>query len=411
MTNSGRPRSVESERPLRVGLNLLFHGAQAGGVGRYARELAGALLDGQPDIALTVFAARDLPDEARAAPWAGRARWVTLPLAAGSRELMLGQFAALPALGLVHRLDVLHSPGNIGPVITPGIASVVSLMDLIWLHRGAEWEDDPRARRAMRRQVDHCVHHADRVLTISSAAAEDIVSHLGVPRERVAVTPLGVRPALAVASPPQDVRSGLGLGGSRVVLCVAQRRRYKNLERLVRALPSLDPDVVLVLAGGGEGAVADELRGRAAELGVGERLRLPGPLSEADLAGLYELSDAFALPSLIEGFGLPVLEAMLHGVPVACSDIPALREVAGDAALLFDPGDQASVDGALARLLGSASLREQLVVRGRDRAARFSWSETAHRTLEAYRDAIVARRTAASRPVRRLVQTPGSRRR
>ena len=380
-------------RPLRVGLNLLFMGERAGGAGRYATELPGALLAAEPATEIHVFVTRGAPADLRREPWADGVRWVTLPLAlGGSPAHLLAQFAGLPLLARARRLDVLHSPANTGPVLTPGLASVVSLLDLIWLHRGPEWEPDARARERMRTLVRHCVRHADRVFAISDAAAEDFVRTLGVPRARIDVTPLGIRaPAGAPSGAERQLRARLGLeGGERVVLCVAQKRPYKNLGRLVRALAELDAGVVLVLPGSPT-AYEGELRALAEELGVAGRVRFPDWLSDEELAALYGLSSLFVLPSLIEGFGIPVLEAMAHGVPVACSNVSALPEVAGDAALLFDPERQEEVTGAIRRLLEDRALAARLIERGHERVASFTWERTGAASLAGYRRALAQR--------------------
>lgn len=384
------PGNALNDRPLRVGLNLLFLSPRAGGVGRYARALPGALLDAEPRTEVHVFAARDAPDDLRSEPWARRVRWVRLPLPIDNRALQLGQYLALPGLAAARRLDVLHSPGNTGPVMAPGIATVVSLMDLIWLHRPGDWERDPRAHRAMRRLVHHSLRHADRVFAISQASADDFARTLHYPADRIVVTPLGVRAPDGAGTPERVLRERLGLGRGRVLLCVAQKRPYKNLERLVTALPELDPDVVLVLPGSSTPYEAD-LRRLAVRLDVESRLRLPPWLSNADLAGLYTLSSVFVLPSVIEGFGLPILEAFVNDLPVACSDIPALREVAGGAALLFDPHDQVEIVDCVRHLLRDETLRRQLVATGRERAARFSWRSTGEASLRGYREAVGSR--------------------
>jgi glycosyltransferase involved in cell wall biosynthesis len=177
---------------------------------------------------------------------------------------------------------------------------------------------------------------------------------------------------------------------------VAQKHPYKNLHRLVRALPALDDDVVLVLPGFST-AHEQELRTLAHELGVAERVRLPAWLSDGSLAGLYALSSAFVLPSLVEGFGLPVLEAMLRDVPVACSRSSSLPEVAGDAALLFDPERQEEVTAAIRRLLEDRVLAARLVERGRERAASFTWERTGAASLAGYRRAIAQRKVGRRR--------------
>ncbi len=379
-------------RPLRIGLNLVFLGERAGGVGRYATELAGALLEAEPDSELHLFVSRDAPARLRRAPWAESVRWVVLPVRLGGPPVhLLAQFAVLPALALARRLDVLHSPANTGPAIVPGVASVVSLHDLIWLHRAAEWEPSASVQRRMDVLVRHCMRHADRVFADSHAAALDFVETLGLPRERIDVTPLGVRaPAGSPSISEGELRSRLGLGDARVVLCVAQKRPYKNLASLLRALVDLDDDVMLVLPGAPT-AHERELRALADGLGVSARVRFLDWLSDEELDGLYALSRVFVLPSLIEGFGIPVLEAMARGVPVACANVAALPEVAGDAALLFDPHSQEQVTAAVRRVLDDPALAAALVSRGHERVATFTWRRTGEASLAGYRRAMHAR--------------------
>jgi glycosyltransferase involved in cell wall biosynthesis len=134
-----------------------------------------------------------------------------------------------------------------------------------------------------------------------------------------------------------------------------------------------------------------ELRQLADQLGVSERVHLLDWVSEEDLEGLYAAASCFVLPSFIEGFGLPILEAMLRGVPVACSRAGSLPEVAGDAALLFDPADHDEVTGAIRRLLEDRELAALLVERGRARAAAQTWRRTGEAALAGYRRAIEAR--------------------
>lgn len=380
-----------TDRPLRVGLNLVFLGERAGGAGRYARELAGALLAAEPATELHVFVSADAPGDLRREPWAREVRWVTVPVHLSGPPLhVFAEYLALPALAPARGLDVIHSPANTGPTLTPRVTSVVSVLDLIWLHRPQEWEASARVHRTMRRRVQRAVRHADGIFSISHTAAKDLVDTLGVAAERVHVTPLGARRAEIRPTPEADLRATLELGDARVLLCVAQKRPYKNLGALVRALPDLPADVVLVLPGSPT-AYERELRALAHELGVSARVRFPDWLSDEQLEGLYALSEVFALPSLIEGFGLPVIEAMLRGLPVACSDRSALAEVAGDAALTFDPVRQQEVNAAIGRLFEDRELAQQLARRGRERAAGFTWEQTGRASLDGYRRAIAAR--------------------
>lgn len=375
-------------------MNLIFLRSGSGGAGRYARELPAALLANEPDTEIHVFVSREAPEDLRQEPWADSVHWVRCPVdVRGGRSHLLFEFAALPPLALARRLDILHSLANVGPAIAPGVASVVSLLDVIWLRPPPEWGGTLEGQRSLRRMVEHDMRHADRVFAISEAGARDISRSLGVAPDRIDVTPLGVRPPTAVPATEQGVRAELDLGSSRVLLSVAQKHPYKNLHCLIRALPDLAEDVVLVMPGFPT-SHEHELHELAVELGVAERVRLPGLLSEGSLAGLYALSSAFVLPSLEEGFGLPVLEAMLRDVPVACSNVSSLPEVAGDAALLFDPLRQEDVTRTIRRLLDDRTLAGELVLRGRARAGEFTWARTGEASLAGYRRALAA----ASRP-------------
>ncbi len=374
-----------------MGLNFIFLQAASGGVGRYARELPGALLAVEPATEIHIFVSRDVPQDLYEKPWAQAVRWVRCPVGMQSdRAHLVFQFAALPPLAAARRLDVLHSLANIGPAIVPGVASVISLLDVIWMRPPQDWGGSEAGQRSLRRIVEHDMRYADLVFAISQAGGEEIARSLNVSPERIHVTPLGVRAPTAVPAEEAAVRAELDLGDARVVLCVAQKHPYKNLHRLVRALPALDDDVVLVLPGFPT-AHERELRALAHELGVAERVRLPAWLSDGSLAGLYALSSAFVLPSLVEGFGMPVLEAMLRDVPVACSNSSSLPEVAGDAALLFDPERQEEVTGAIRRLLEDRVLAARLVERGRERAVSFTWERTGAASLAGYRRAIAQR--------------------
>jgi glycosyltransferase involved in cell wall biosynthesis len=360
---------------MRVGLNLVWLGERAGGAGTYAHELIPALLEAEPGLELHLFVSRDAPGSLLGAPWAGDVRWATLPVGLSGPPLHLpAQFAALPALALRRRLQVVHGLANVVPVRVPGVASVVTLLDLIWLHAGTEW-GTPRAIRSTRALSLFCARHARRVLAISHAAADDFVATVGLDRAKLDVAPLGVRdtPPAAV-TPEPELRRRLGLGAGPVVLCVAQKRPYKHQAALVRALPGLDPSVRLVLPGAST-PYEDDLRALAAELGMTDRVVLPDWVDDADLEGLYALAACFALPSRIEGFGLPILEAMRRGVPVCCSDRGSLPGVGGPAA----------VTGALRRILGDPALAADLAARGRERVAQFTWRRTAEATLESYR--------------------------
>jgi glycosyltransferase involved in cell wall biosynthesis len=382
-------------RPVRVGLNLMFLGDRGGGVGRLVTELLRALAL-RDDVEVVAFVCADVPDELLEIKGV---RFVRIPVhRPGSRPHLVAHFGLVPLLALALRCRVLHSPANAGPVGVPGLPCAVSLHDMIWRHAGDEW-GDASAQAAMERFAVPTVRRADRVLTGSAHAAEDIATELGIPRERIDVVSNGVRIDLeADATPEAELRERLELGTAPVLLCVAQKRPYKNQEALVRTLAARPGGDALLVLPGAPTVYEKRLRTLAEELGVGERVRFVDWVSDADLEGLYRLATAVLLPSRLEGFGLPVLEAMARGVPVVCSSATSLGEVAGDAALLVDPDDQPGIDAAVARMLDDdGALRERLSAAGRARAATFTWESVGTATVAAYHATVAARRARRRR--------------
>ena len=376
-------------RALKVGLNLVYLVEDSGGSGTYARHLAPALLEADPDLELTAWIGASAPESLLRQPWAERVRWVRLPVVGiGSPWHLWHELVAIAFDARRRGIDVVHGLANINPVVHPGVATVTTILDVIWAHH----PEAATARfRAMGKIVTPVVGRASsRIVAISNDARDDVAATLGLDPAKFDVTPLGIEPP-----PPRTgeldreaLAARLGLGPEPVVLCLAAKRAHKNLHGLIRAWALLgEPGAQLVLPGS-PNAYETELRELARELGVAESVRFLGWLSNEDVEDLYAISRCFVLPTFLEGFGLPVLEAMAREVPVACSDIGALREVAGEAALLFDPGSAESIAGALSRIVADGALREELVSRGRERWPLFSWQRTARATLASYRRAL-----------------------
>lgn len=366
---------------MNLGYNLVWLGERAGGVGRYAVELLRALTRLPDAPAIVALVARDTP--ASATP--PEVERLELPVRAGRRAALVAQLIAVPAIASRRSLDVVHTPVAGPPAIVPGAATVVTVQDLIWLHQGDAWEGRAAQRSARLVQV-HSGRRARRVLVSSRAVRDDVVATMGLDPACIDVVPFGVGADETLrGTSAGQLRTRLRLGEGPVVLCVAQKRPYKNLSALIRAMVELGDEAAQLVLPGAPTPHEDDLRALAERLGVTDRVRFPDWLSEEDLEGLYGLAACFCLPSIMEGFGLPVLEAMRRGLPVACSDRWALPEVAGDAALLFDPTDQAAITGALRRLLNDRALARDLAARGRARAAEFTWRRTAQGTLDTYR--------------------------
>jgi glycosyltransferase involved in cell wall biosynthesis len=379
-------------QPLRVGLNLVYLAKDSGGSGTYARELLPRLLETEPRLELTAWVGATAPHDLQREPWAGEVRWVRLPVpGVGSPWHLWHELVAIGIDARRRRLDAIHGLANVVPVVHPQAVSLVTILDVIWMHHPAAM--DLRAQIAMRVLTSACGHLATRVLAISQAAADDISRTLKIPSSRFDVTPLGISERSSTEQADLDLtREQLGLGSEPIVLCVAAKRAHKNLDGLIRALALVsDPQPQLVLPGSPT-RYEQELRHLAQELGLEQRVHFPGWISEEQLEALYAMADCFVLPSFQEGFGLPVLEAMRRRVPVACSDASSLPEVAGDAALLFDPSSAQSIADAIRPLLVDEDLVGRLVRRGEERCKLFSWRRTAELTLASYRRALATGR-------------------
>ncbi len=391
---------MPARRP-HIGLNLIFLvPGETGGMEVAARELIPALLAAAPEgMRFTAFVNREAAAAEAGAHVAGtgdalreQLPLVTVPVRARNRvQWVLGEQTLLPALARRARIDLLHSLASTAPLWGP-FRRVVTVHDLIY----ARFPDAHAGVRdkAMRVLVPGAARRSERVIADSRSTRDDLVELVGLPSERIDVVPLGLGAVRRTqASSEQDLRARLGLGERRVVLSLSAKRPHKNLLALIGALARIAAErrPLLVLAGY-ETEHEAQLRERARSLALDEDVRFLGWLADADVEGLWAIAAAFVFPSLYEGFGLPVLEAMARGVPVACANTSSLPEVAGDAALLFDPRDESAIAGALARLLDDAALAETLRAAGYERAREFTWERTARQTISSYERALVARR-------------------
>jgi glycosyltransferase involved in cell wall biosynthesis len=376
-----------------VGLNLLFLvPGETGGMEVYARELLVALAAERPDLRLTSFVNREAA--AAGGPWEQHTEVAVVGVNGASRaNRVRAEQGALPRLGARAGIDVLHSLASTAPA-TGRFARVLTVHDL-------HYRILPEAHfgllgLGMRVLVPLAARTSHRVIAISQATAADVRRYLRVPAEKLDVIPSGLGVSPDAAGPPEPegrLRERLDLGGRGVALSVSAKRPHKNLARLFEALAAIAPDRrPLLVVPGYPTPYEAELRDCAAALGVLDDLRMLDWVSDAELEGLYALAAVFVFPSLNEGFGLPVLEAMRRGVPVACSNTSALPEVAGDAALLFDPLDVGAITAAIERVLGDDALADELRTAGRAQAARFSWERTARATAGSYERALSDRR-------------------
>lgn len=306
----------------------------------------------------------------------------------------------LPRLARQLAFDVFHAPYVLAPLGLP-CPMVVGLYDLVPLRADGGF-GSPLRRFLLRQLIRLVLFRAAVVVTLSSSARAEIGEVFPRLRRPVFVTPAAAGSAFRPVDRADAMRVTAALGiPERFVLYVGTDRPHKNLARLLRTWDRLGDQVagVQLLLTGKPGAyqrsgrddndLCDDHAGRG-----GDNVRWLGHVADAVLPALYSRAEVLVQPSLAEGFGLPVLEAMACGTPVACSDTPALREVSGDAARYFDPRDVDSIGSALAGLLESETQRRVGRRQGLERAASFDWDTTAATTVRAY-----AAASTGSRPI------------
>jgi glycosyltransferase involved in cell wall biosynthesis len=359
---------------MNVWINLLgVQPVRSGGVETYCRELLRPL-SRAPGLRLTILCT---------------------PAVAGHLCPLVGCEVRTPRIPLPNRLaralyeqtwlshyarrkgaELLFCPGYLSPM-APRLPVVVTIPDTQFCDIPDMMA--PGQRAAYRAIIPIAARQAAAIITISSFSRQQIIKHLRVAPERVHTILLA--PLLFDNVQPWN--------GSRLperfILCVSGSSPHKNIQRLCRAYTAAQAAFAkpwsLVLVG----KVPPELNRQISAGAAKSNITCLGYVSDGALAGLYHQANAFVFPSLYEGFGLPVADAMAAGLPVACSNAASLPEVAGGAALLFDPRSESSIAAALVRLVNEPELRTQLIDKGRLNASRFSWVECARQTAEVFR--------------------------
>jgi glycosyltransferase involved in cell wall biosynthesis len=366
-------------RPLRIGVNALYliPGA-VGGTEIYLRGLLAALAEIDTNDQYFVFTNR----ETGSSLTPPRANFTALPqpIRAASRPVrILWEQTALPLAAARLQLDVLLNPGFTVPLFA-GCPQVTVFHDLQHVRHPEyfRWFDLPFWKVLL----FGAAHVSRTLLAVSATTAADLLRHYRLPESKVRVTLLGVDAVFFELAQRRRAEPFL--------LAVSTLHPHKNLDGLLRAFAEFHcerPEFRLIVCGlhGFFTGPLHELRER---LGLAGVVDFPGWIPRAELHDLYARAWAFIYPSLFEGFGIPVLEALAAGVPTACSDIEPMAGIAGDAALRFDPCDPAAMAAALRRISGDNALRQRLSEAGPRRAAQFSWRATAEATLNALKGCV-----------------------
>jgi len=378
----GRSRAPLTDMPTarRIGVNALYliPGA-VGGTEVYLRGLLAALAEIDCLNRYFVFTNRETGPGL--VPERPNFTAVPQPVRAVSRpRRILWEQTGLPLAAARLSLDVMLNPGFTAPILC-GCPQVTVFHDLQHKRHPEffRWFDLPFWNFFL----FWSAHLSSRLLADSESTADDLVRYYRLNPSKVRVVPLGVDPVffdLARHRAPEPF-----------LLAVSTLHPHKNLDGLLRAFAAFHrrrPEFRLVVSGL-HGFVSGPLHELRKALGLEQAVEFLGWIPREDLHNLFARAWAFVFPSLFEGFGLPVLEAMAAGVPTACSNVEPVSSMAGDAALQFDPRDGTAIEKALDRITSDAALRARLAEEGPRRAARFSWQATAQGTLEALHQAVI----------------------
>lgn len=380
---------------MRIGIDVTAALSQGAGIGRYTRELVQALVAADSKNSYHFFSARQpaAPPLANPLPAAANARHRPAPL--GERWLYRLWYRLqlpLPVQWVTGPLDLFHSPDFVLPPVAGGIPTLLTVHDLSFIHYPETFPQ--RLVGYLNRAVPASIRRARHVLADSEATKKDLIDIWQVPAGKITVLYSGVSAGFQPVTDPDKVaavRAKYSLGQAPYILSVGTIQPRKNYQMLIRAFEAVAARWPhnLVIAGG-KGWLYDEVLAEAGRLGLENRVQFAGFVDDADLPALYSAASLFVFPSLYEGFGLPLLEAMACGVPVITSDASSLSEVAAplpggrETAVQLSPQEQDAWTEAINSLLADSAARAGLIAAGLQQAQRFTWDGAARQLLTLY---------------------------
>ncbi|NJN55659.1 MAG: glycosyltransferase family 4 protein [Anaerolineae bacterium] len=374
---------------MKIGIDVTAAITQGGGIGRYTRELVQALtaVDAQNDYH---FFAAKTPTASPVPDPIPQAHNVQLHVAPFDERWLYRLWYRLRLPLAVQRftgpLDLFHSPDFVLPPVHGRIPTLLTVHDLSFVHYPETFP--ARLVAYLNRVVPWSIRRATHILADSQATKDDLTAVWQVAPQKITVLYSGVHERFHPVADQQKqtaVRHQYNLGSAPYILAVGTVQPRKNYQLLIRAFqPIAQAQPHNLVITGGKGWLMEEMMAEVGRQGLDGRVQFAGFVADEDLPTLYSAADLFVFPSLYEGFGLPLLEAMGCGVPVITSNTSSLPEVAGQAAVLLSPHDQEAWTAAMARLLADSLERTQLVAAGFRQVRHFSWEQSAHQLRQLY---------------------------
>ena len=376
---------------MRIGVDITAAVTQGGGIGRYTRELIYALIKADKENEYHLFSARQpavlpVPDPV---PAGENIRYHQAPL--NERWLYRLWYRLrlpLPVQLLTGSLDLFHSPDFVLPPVRGGIPTILTVHDLSFVHFPDTFT--PALVNYLNKVVPWSVERATHILADSQATKDDLMNIWQVGAEKVTVLYSGVSGRFRPVTDKKQlaaVRKKYGLGSEPFLVSVSTLQPRKNFQMLIRAFkPVAEQQPHNLVIAGGKGWLYEEMLAEVEKQGLAGRVKFIGFVADSDLPALYSEASLMVFPSLYEGFGLPLLEAMACGVPVLSSNSSCLPEVVGEAAVQLSPTDQEAWSQMMNGLLADSGRRARMVAAGFLQARKFTWKKAAVQLLGIYRE-------------------------
>lgn len=372
-----------------IGIDITSAVTQGAGIGRYTRELISALIELDSESSYALFSAKQparlpIPEPVVKA---ANVSYHEAPL--GEKWLYRIWYRLnlpVPVQWFTGEIDLFHSPDFVLPPVRGDIPTLLTVHDLSFMHFPDTFT--PALVAYLNKVVPRSVQRASHVLADSEATKSDLIAHYRVPPEKVTVLYSGVSNLFVSVGDEwrlRAVRDKYGIGERPYVFSVSTLQPRKNYQMLIRAFRAVAAQRPhnLVIAGG-KGWLYEQIVAEIARQGLEGRVLLIGFVDDADLAALYSGASLFAYPSIYEGFGLPLLEAMACGVPVLNSNASCLPEVAGDATVQLPPDELRAWSETMLALLDDATKRASMVAAGFLQARQFPWARAAQQLSSLY---------------------------